>query len=126
MKLVLYLLIVASTSCTLVAQLLLKRVIGNGAVRSAMAEGAGQFVLAIMSHPIAWAALSLQVAGYVAWLFVLSKEKMAIAFALSGSFFYLVVSLAGWMFFSEKLTASQWIGITLISAGVLLVATGNK
>lgn len=122
MKALLYGLVIASTVCTLVAQLLLKRVIGHEVVRSAMDDGSVSFVIAVASCPLAWLALLIQGGGYVAWLFVLSKEKMAIAFALSGSFFYLLVSFASWALYSERLAAYQWLGIVLISFGVLLVA----
>lgn len=122
MKAYLYLLIVTSTCCTLVAQMLLKRVLGTEQVKSALVEGAPQFVIAIVSVPISWLAVAIQALGFLMWLMVLSKEKMAIAFALSGSVFYLLVSFAGLFFFSERLSTHQWVGITLISIGVLLVA----
>lgn len=122
MKPLLYALVVASTCCTLLAQLLLKQVISTGHVRSALQEGILHFVLAVATVPLAWLALGIQATGFMLWLLVLSKEKMAIAFALSGSFFYLLVSFAGIFFFSERLTGYQWGGIVLISTGVLLVA----
>lgn len=122
MKMFLYALIVASTCCTLIAQMLLKRVLGTEHVKSGLVEGVLPFVIAIASVPLSWLAVAIQAAGFVLWLMVLSKEKMAIAFALSGSVFYLLVSFAGVLFFSERLAVHQWAGITLISAGVLLVA----
>ncbi|NJC31339.1 undecaprenyl phosphate-alpha-L-ara4N flippase subunit ArnE [Xanthomonas arboricola] len=122
MKSFLYLLVAASTMCTLVAQLLLKRVVGTPEARLAMQGGLPDFVMHAASNPWAWLALSIQVSGYVIWLVVLSKEKMAVAFAISGSFFYLVVGLAGWVFYAERLSATQWLGICFISMGVLLIA----
>ncbi len=108
--------------CTLVAQLLLKRVVGTPEARLAMQGGLLDFVMHAAINPWAWLALLIQVSGYVIWLVVLSKEKMAVAFAISGSFFYLVVSLAAWVFYAERLSISQWLGICFISAGVLLIA----
>ncbi len=123
MKGLLYILISASTGCTVVAQLLLKRVLTSATVQAAMSQGLPKIALAVASMPLAWLALCIQGAGYVVWLAVLSKEKMAIAFAISGSFFYLLVSFAAWALFSEALNTLQWVGITLISLGVLLVAS---
>lgn len=108
--------------CTLVAQLLLKHVVGDPSAKAQMAAGPLQFIVHAMLTPLTWFALSIQVAGYLIWLFVLSREKMAVAFAISGSVFYLVTALASWHFYSEKLSATQTVGIFLISIGVFLVA----
>ena len=122
MKYLTILLIALSTCCTLGAQLLLKRVVGTAQARSAMAEGITSFIMHAAHSPITWVALSIQVAGYLVWLVVLSREKMAVAFATSGSIFYIITAAASWYFFAEKLTYSQWAGIILISTGVFLVA----
>lgn len=108
--------------CTLVAQLLLKRVVGTPEARLAMQGGLLDFVMHAAINPSAWLALSIQVSGYVIWLVVLSKEKMAVAFAISGSLFYLAVGLAAWAFYAERLSIGQWLGICFISGGVLLIA----
>lgn len=107
--------------CTLVAQLLLKRVVGTPEARLAMQGGLLDFVMHAAINPWAWLALLIQVSGYVIWLVVLSKEKMAVAFAISGSFFYLIAGLAAWAFYAERLSLGQWLGLLLISSGVFLV-----
>lgn len=122
MKSLTYLLILTSTLCTLSAQLILKRVVSAPSAKSAMTSEPLQFIVQAMFTPMTWLALSIQVAGYLIWLFVLGREKMAVAIALSGSFFYILASAASWLLFSERLTPMQWIGIMLISAGVLLIA----
>ena len=114
-------LVVLSTCCTLVAQLLLKRVVNSDNARNAMAEGPVQFIMHAATIPTTSIALAIQVAGYITWLFVLSREKMAVAFAISGSFFYIVTALASWLLFSESLTPSQWGGLIFISIGVFMV-----
>jgi len=117
-----YLLILLSTLCTLSAQLLLKQIVGSSSAQLAMAGGVFPFIINALTNPLAWLALSIQVVGYLVWLFVLGREKMAVAIALSGSFFYILASVAAWALFSERLTLQQWSGIVLISAGVVLVA----
>lgn len=114
-------LVVLSTCCTLVAQLLLKRVVNSDGARGAMSEGPLQFIMHAAMVPTTSIALAIQVAGYITWLFVLSREKMAVAFAISGSFFYIVTALASWFLYSETLAPSQWAGLTLISIGVFMV-----
>src|SRR5690606_26996856 len=108
-----YLLILLTTVCTIVGQLILKRA-GTG-LRPLLASGPVEFLFGAATSPLVIAALGLQVVGYVAWLFVLSREKLSVAFALSGSTLYLLTAIASWYFFGERLTGWQWLGFVLIS-----------
>lgn len=122
MNLLTYALIALSTLCTLSAQLILKKVIADPGTREAMATGPVDFILSAAVHPFTWLALCLQVGGYIVWFFVLSRERLAVSFALSGSLFYILTALAAWHFYSERLTPNQWSGIIFISIGVMLIA----
>ncbi|SEL71921.1 undecaprenyl phosphate-alpha-L-ara4N flippase subunit ArnE [Pseudoxanthomonas sp. GM95] len=118
---ILYILIATSTLCTLTAQLLLKRVVGTATARHAIQGGMLDFVAHLVVSPLTWLALSLQISGYLVWLIVLSKEKIAISFAISGSFFYFLVGISAWLFYDEKLSMIQWAGLALISFGIFLI-----
>lgn len=120
-----YLLIATTTLCTLVAQLILKRAVNVPAMRAALEDGPLQFVLAAALNPLVWVALMLQVAGYITWFFVLTREKLAVSFAISGAMVYTIMAFAAWYFYGERLGALQWVGIMMISAGVLFVVTQN-
>jgi drug/metabolite transporter (DMT)-like permease len=115
-----YLLILTTTLCTIAGQLILKRAV-TGLKPLLSQSGPIDFLIGAALSPLVITALSLQVIGYVAWLFVLSKEQLSVAFALSGSSFYLLMAIASWHFFGERLGPSQWLGLLLISAGVVLV-----
>lgn len=117
-----YLMIATTTVCTLAAQLILKRAVNSPGLRAELADGPLQFILGAAVHPLVWLALVLQVFGYVVWFFVLTREKLAVSFALSGAMIYILTALLAWMFYGERLSAQQWVGIVLISAGVLFVA----
>lgn len=117
-----YLMIATTTICTLAAQLILKRAVNSPGMRAELADGPMQFILGAAVHPLVWLALVLQVFGYVVWFFVLTREKLAVSFALSGAMIYILTALLAWMFYGERLSAQQWVGILLISAGVLFVA----
>jgi drug/metabolite transporter (DMT)-like permease len=117
-----YLLIATTTICTLVAQMILKKAVNMPAMKLALGEGPVSFILAAALHPLVWLALSLQVLGYVVWFFVLTREKLAVSFALSGAMIYTITALAAWYFYGERLTALQWTGILMISLGVMFVA----
>lgn len=113
-------LILLTTLSTIGSQLILKRVMLQ--IAPILREsGPMAFLWSAATSPLVVLALSFQVFGYVVWFFVLAKEKLSVAFALSGSFFYLVMAAASWMFFGERLNGYQWVGLFLISAGVVMV-----
>ena len=76
---------------------------------------------AAATSPTVISALALQGMGYVVWWFVLSQERLSVAFAISGAFFYLVMAASSWFLYDERLNLAQWIGLLLITAGVLMV-----
>ena len=84
-------------------------------------EGPLAFVMAAALSPTVWAALALQVGGYVLWFFVLAQERVSVAFAISGSFFYLMMAGVSWLVFDERLNLWQWGGLVMISVGVLML-----
>lgn len=119
-----YLLILMTTLFTIAGQLILKRAVTG--LKPLLQAGPIEFLFGAATSPLVIAALSLQVLGYVAWLFVLSREKLSVAFALSGSSFYLLMAFASWYFFGERLSAGQWLGLLLISVGVILVTAAHR
>jgi uncharacterized membrane protein len=82
--------------------------------------------MAAATSPIVISALTLQGIGYVIWLFVVAQERLSIAFAMSGSFFYLTLALMSWLLFDERLFISQWVGLVFITFGVVLVTAGQS
>ncbi|MDN5781536.1 MAG: hypothetical protein L0H23_05865 [Luteimonas sp.] len=119
----LYLLVLFTPLCTICGQLILKRAVTE--LKPLLQVGAIDFLFGAATSPLVIVALSLQVLGYIAWLFVLSKEKLSVAFALSGSSFYLLMAVASWYFFNEKLSIGQWLGLFMISGGVILITTAR-
>lgn len=116
-----YLLVLVTTLCTIAGQLVLKRAMIG--LKPLLAQGPLDLLWGAAFSPLVYAALSLQVLGYVAWMFVLTKEKLSVAFAMSGSSFYLLMAVASWYFYDERLGPMQWAGLALISVGVVLVTT---
>lgn len=119
-----YLLVLITTLCTIGGQLILKRAITG--LKPLLAQGPLEFLLGAAVTPLVYAALALQVAGYVAWMFVITKEKLSVAFALSGSSFYLLMAAVSWFFYGERLGPLQWLGLALISVGVVLVTSMSR
>lgn len=121
MNLLTFLLITTTTLCTIAAQLLLKRAVNGPSMSAALSQGPLAFVMSAAFNPLVLTALTMQVFGYIVWFFVLTRERLAVAFAISGSTFYILMALAAMYFYGERMGTWQWAGIVLISIGVLLV-----
>lgn len=117
-----YAMIFTTTICTLVGQLILKGAVNAPAMRQAMMNGPLSFLFGAALSPGVWLALAFQVVGYAVWFFVLTREKLAVSFAISGAMIYMLTGVAAWYFYGERLSVQQWVGMILLSAGVMLVA----
>jgi drug/metabolite transporter (DMT)-like permease len=114
------LLILIVTLCTIGSQLILKYAV-EGIAPLLRQGGAFEFLSSAVTSPWVILAVAIQASGYIVWMFVLTQERLSVAFAISGSFFYLIMAAASWMLFDERLTLSQWLGLVMISSGVLLI-----
>jgi drug/metabolite transporter (DMT)-like permease len=115
------LLIFIVSFCTVVSQLILKRGVRDLTAIPVSSGGLDISIwLTAARAPLIWASLCLQAVGYCLWILILSKEKLGVAFGLSGAFFYLLLAFFGWIVLGERLNAYQWLGLTLITVGVLL------
>jgi drug/metabolite transporter (DMT)-like permease len=83
---------------------------------------AGALTSLVAGSPLIWLAVTLQVIGLGLWMLIVSREKIAVAVAVSGAMFYLLMATLGWILFSERLSMLQGLGLALISTGVILVA----
>jgi multidrug transporter EmrE-like cation transporter len=81
----------------------------------------GSFIAQMATNPLVWSSLALQAMGYVAFMFVLSRVKLAVAVGVMGAFFYAASAASGWLLLGEKLSMGQIGGLVLIAAGVSLL-----
>lgn len=113
-------LILLVTFMTVGSQLILKKAVGS--IGLALKDsGFVSFLFAAATTPMVYVALAIQAAGYVVWLLVLAGERLSVAIAISGAFFYISTAAASWYFFDERLSMVQWLGLLLITGGVLMV-----
>ena len=110
---------------TIVSQLVLKKGVSTITARVPPRALFDFFLHAVMS-PWVWLALTLQGIGYGVWMLVISKAKLGEAFSASGAFFNILLALSSWWFFNETLTARQWLGMVVITCGVLLVTLPSR
>jgi uncharacterized membrane protein len=92
-----------------IGQLLLKR-----AMRPR--EGATWQQTAVRLFP----GIACMTAWFFLWLGLLEKLELSHIFPFEGLNPALMV-IAAWFFFKERMTATSWIGIALITAGIALV-----
>ncbi|MCP4349062.1 MAG: hypothetical protein GY795_26580 [Desulfobacterales bacterium] len=104
---------------TIISQLVLKK--GLIDINAKASEHLFAFILKAVTSPFVIMGIALQAIGYIVWMLVISKVKLGIAFAISGSFFYILLALSSWMFFGEKLTSLQWVGIFIMTIGVIFM-----
>jgi drug/metabolite transporter (DMT)-like permease len=108
-----------------VSQLLLRRAtLGLGHAPTSVAA-LPQFVAQAALSPWIYASVVLQVLGYVLWLVIVAREKLGVATAAIGAGFYALMALAAWLLYGETLSAVQWIGIALVTCGVLCISQGH-
>lgn len=119
------LMIVFVTCSTLGSQLLVKRAVTQIALRDPAPTGL-QWLIAACLSPGVITAVAIQGLGFIVWVVVVSRVKLGLAFAISGSFFYILIAVASWFFYGERLVATQWLGLALVSSGVLLMTLTGK
>lgn len=119
------LMIVFVTCSTLGSQLLVKRAVTLLAMRDPAPTGLRWLIAACLS-PEVIAAVAIQGIGFIVWVVVVSRVKLGLAFAISGAFFYILIALSSWALYGERLTVPQWLGLVLVSCGVLLMSLFGK
>jgi len=119
------LMILFVTINTLASQLLLKKGVFNITAQDAFIKG-WAFLFKAFTSPFIILAICLQGVGYTVWILVVSKVKLGIAFPISGAFFYILLAVASRLLFHERLTSLQWIGIIVLTVGVLMITLPTK
>ena len=115
------LMILFVTCSTLGSQLLIKHAVVDIAGRIPAPAGV-DWLLAVAASPKVWIAVMVQGIGFVVWIVVVSRVKLGPAFATSGAFFYVLLAMASWWLYGERLLPLQWAGIVLVTVGVVLMS----
>ena len=115
------LMILFVTCSTLSGQLMLKHGVTQLGIRAPALAG-WQWLWGAMASPWVLGAVAIQGVGFLVWMVVISRVKLGVAFAVSGAFLYGLMALSSWLLYGERLTLGQWMGLALISTGVLMVS----
>lgn len=73
------------------------------------------------TNPNVFVGLAIYLVGTVFWLAALSRVDLSFAYPFA-SFNYVVMLVASWMMFDEKITLSRLLGTVVIGIGVLLIS----
>ena len=63
----------------------------------------------------------LYVLGFLSWMFILSKFDVNVAFPISISLFFIVVTMGSYVFLHETVGALHIMGIMMCLVGILLI-----
>jgi|SRR5579859_3987475 len=96
-------------------------VAGNLMLKHAMAGMDGQQRSRLQTGLWLFAGIALFTLWFFLWLNLLSKYELSQLYAFEGLAPVLLMASA-WLFLGEKLPLRGWIGVSLIGAGLMLVA----
>ena len=116
-----YAIVVLSVSFNAAAQLLLRIAMVDSNTASPQPQSLLSWVLALVSSPPLLGGLVLFGFSILAWLVVLSRLPVSIAYPMA-SLGYVVAALLGVIFLREPVHFLQIVGIVVICLGVGLIA----
>ncbi len=103
---------------TITAQIILKKgLLLLGGVQ--FSSGVMVEIFRIIHSPYVVGAFVLQGIIALFWVYVLSRMQLVYLFTMSGSVFYVLLALTSWLVLGEKLSLIQWLGVFMISIGVV-------
>ncbi|WP_413988550.1 EamA family transporter [Labrys okinawensis] len=78
--------------------------------------------LRVIGSPLIWLGLATYAVEIAAWLFVLSRLPLSVAFPLAG-LSYCGIALASRFILRESISRRRWIGTILIALGAAVVGS---
>lgn len=76
----------------------------------------------MLSSPFVLAGILFLALNFPLYSFLIQKMKLAVAFPLVTSLTFLMVVLISFFYFKESLSATQYLGIAVLAAGLWLLA----
>jgi drug/metabolite transporter (DMT)-like permease len=116
---ILYILISVLSSAT--GQLLLKKGMNNVGPVTLSLNQLPSVLWQMVTNPNVFFGLVIYLAGTIFWLAALSRVDLSFAYPFA-SFNYVMMLVAFWMMFDEKITVSRLLGTFVIGIGVVLIS----
>lgn len=113
-----YLLILPVTLLVVYSQLVMK---WRAGITSRLPSGEGlRFLMSCLSDPFIISAYMAALLGSFAWLYVVTKLTLSIAFPVYIGTTFVLVMVGSWLFLSESMTQVKLLAVMLIFVGVVL------
>ena len=106
---------------TATAQVLLKMGMSTSAMQHAMTQGVQSVFVLALTSPLIWGGMFCFGASAGLWLLVLGKLEVSMAYPLI-SLGVVLTTLAGIFILGESVSMYKIVGVTLVIAGVLVLA----
>lgn len=78
------------------------------------------FVVRVARSPMIWAGIAAYTVELCAWLFVLSRLQLSVAFPIAG-LSYCGIAIASHFILHERVSRRRWVGTIFIAVGVGVV-----
>lgn len=84
------------------------------------ATGFGAHLLRFLTDPVILSGYGAALLASFAWLYVVTRLPLAVAFPVYIGVTFVMVLFGGWFFLAETLSATKIIAVILILAGIVL------
>ena len=84
-----------------------------------------QNLIQFLSDPVILSAYAAALIASFAWLFVVTKLPLTVAFPVYIGVTFAMVLTGGWLFLSESLSITKFIAVLLIFCGIVLGVTAD-
>lgn len=91
-----------------------------GSADLAEPEAGWPWLVTALTTPWILGGIGCYLGSFVAWMLILRRTDLSLAFPLSG-FGFVTVALASWLILGENIEPLRWLGIGAIIAGVALL-----
>ncbi|MEA3335275.1 MAG: EamA family transporter [Chloroflexota bacterium] len=114
-------LILVSTIAGVAGQVSLKLGMSQPGAEETVSEGVLSLIALILRTPLVWLGLMFYGIGALAWIAVLSRLDLSVAYPFLALNFVLITIISR-LFLGETVPLLRWAGIGVIVVGILLVA----
>lgn len=97
----------------------------SSAVEQLASAGFLQHLIKFLTDPVVFSAYAAALVASFAWLYVVTKLPLTIAFPVYIGITFAMVLLGGWFFLSETLTVTKLVAVLLIFGGIVLGVTAD-
>jgi drug/metabolite transporter (DMT)-like permease len=118
-------LILLSVGSGVAGQVALKMGVGRASTAAVQAAGSVSTLVAAFSSPLVWLGLALYGVGALAWILVLTRLDLSLAYPFLALNFVLI-AIVSRLFLGETIPALRWGGIAVICVGILLIARSAR